>query len=470
MEQELLQKFRQSIANHTGLQIREQEREALEETLSSRAKTLQFSQPEEYYELLESGSVKGKAEWELLIALLTNQESYFFRDKGQFKILSEHILPEIIKSNRKHRTLRLWSAGCSTGEEPFSLAMLVDQLLPQRDGWDICILGTDIKEAALAKARLGIYSPWSFRLVEPGIQQRFFQEQPGGYKLDARICNLVTFRRGNLFKDKFPCVADGFHSMDLILCRNVFIYFEASAVSIVLDKFSQTLRDGGYLMTGHAELSTPNIKQLHPRILPGSVVYQRVSEPVNATQTQINTNNMSAIPQAVAGFKQAPSPAKRSTPSTIDSLVVKNISIEVAPSNAEEESKVHSYASLCRAALVAANLGQHEEATRLCRQAILMDAFAPASYNLLAHIAEEEGDSEEAERLLKKVIYLSPTFIPAYLELAALNEKEGDMIRARKMRAAALELLQTRELHSIVEPYELTAEQIIRQLQDESVG
>src|SRR4028118_1611340 len=172
MEHALLQRFQQLIATHTGLQIREQEREALGRTLLGRARALQLAAPEQYYGLLESGSAHGAAEWKQLIVLLTNQESYFFRDKGQFTLLQERILPELIKANRERRTLRLWSAGCSTGEEPYSLAILVDQLLPQRESWSVFILGTDIEEGALEKARRGIYSPWSFRLVKPLLQAR----------------------------------------------------------------------------------------------------------------------------------------------------------------------------------------------------------------------------------------------------------------------------------------------------------
>jgi chemotaxis protein methyltransferase CheR len=145
--------------------------------------------------------------------------------------------------------------------------MLVDLLLPQRQSWNIFILGTDIKEAALEEAQLGIYSPWSFRLVEPDLQQRYFKEQQANYKLDARIRSMVTFRQGNLFKDQFPIKAKGLFDMDLIVCRNVFIYFEWNAVSVVIDKFADTLRPGGYLMTGHTELNTRNVEKLQARVL-----------------------------------------------------------------------------------------------------------------------------------------------------------------------------------------------------------
>ena len=123
-----------------------------------------------------------------------------------------------------------------------------------------------------------------------------------------------------------------------------------------------------------------------------------------------------------------------------------------------------NYAALCLVAQAYANLGQHDEAVQRCRQAIAVDAFAPIPYSLLAHVAEEQGDGEEAKTLLKKVIYLAPSFIPAYLDLAALHEKEGDASRAKKMRATAFELLKALSPQTIVEPYGLTAQEMIRQL------
>jgi chemotaxis protein methyltransferase CheR len=495
MEQALLQRFRQLIASHTGLQIREQEREAFGKTLAVRIKALQLAQPEQYYQLLETGAAQGGAgesEWKQLIVLLTNQESYFFRDSGQFTLLRARILPELIKANREHRTLRLWSAGCSTGEEPYSLAMLVDQLLPQRNGWNICILGTDIKEAALEEARRGVYSPWSFRLIEAALQQRYFKEQQADYKLDARIRSMVTFRQGNLFKDQFPNVAEGFYDMDLVVCRNVFIYFEWNAVSVVIDKFADTLRAGGYLMTGHTELNTQNAGKLQARVLPGSVVYQRSADSAAATESVVTKHRVEQLPAPTVGQIITRSPqssqlASRSTQPTITPPTTrKGVAPDILQSLLEEVNTVfrnrgyaaaaeklehlllgepQNYAALCLAAQAYANLGRHDEAVQYCRRAIAVDAFAPLPYSVLAHIAEEQGDSEESKNLLKKVIYLAPSFIPAYLDLAALHEKEGDAIRAKKMRATALELLQTLSPDAIVEPYGLEAQEMIRQLE-----
>lgn len=500
MEHTLLQRFLQLIAAHTGLQIREQEREALGKTLAVRAKALQFRNLEHYYQLLKIDTQRAEAEWKLLIILLTNQESYFFRDKGQFKLLRERILPELIKANQERRTLRLWSAGCSTGEEPFSLAMLVDQLLPQRNGWNIFILGTDIKEAAVEKAQHGIYSPWSFRMVEPLLQQRYFREQQADYKLDMQILNMVTFRQGNLFKDEFPDVAAGLYGMDLILCRNVFIYFEGNAVSVVLDKFAETLRDGGYLMTGHAELNAQNSSRLQTRALPGSVIYQRLNNPPAATRSVATKNQAEPLPPLTpAIFSSAsaaplsqivtrlPQPAQSSTRSSItQSAKEQKVLGDAHPSLLEEAkslffnrfygtaaeriehlllSEPQNHAALCLAARAYANLGRHEEAAQRCRQAIAINALEPIPYSLLAHILEEQGDSEESKNLLKKVIYLVPSFTPAYLELGALYEKEGDLVRAQKMRATALGLLQALTPDAVVEPYGIAAQELIRELQ-----
>jgi chemotaxis protein methyltransferase CheR len=492
MEQTLLQRFQQLITTRTGLQIREQEREALSKILAARTRAAQLAGPEQYCGLLESGTAHGESEWKQLIGLLTNQESYFFRDKGQFTLLQERILPELIEANRERRTLRLWSAGCSTGEEPYSLAMLVDQLLPQREGWNIFILGTDIKEAALENARRGVYSSWSFRLVEPALQRRYFAQQRADYRLEARIRDMVTFRQGNLFKDEFPTASTGLFNIDLILCRNVFIYFKSSAVSVVLDKFARTLRNGGYLMTGHGELNAQDRGQLQVRELPGSIIYQRLSQTPAAPKfasTSAGAGSATAAPlsEIVAHLPHSPQPA---IPSTRTATTQPARAKEAAPtllSPQLEEAKTlfrqrsygacaeklehllriepHNYLALCLIAQTYANLGRLDEATHRCRQAIAIDTFAPLPYNLLAHIADEQGDSEEARNLLKKVIYLAPSFAPAYLELGALYEKEGDAARAQKMRTTALGLLHALAPDAVVEPYGLTSRELIRQLE-----
>ncbi|GGA50340.1 hypothetical protein CYANOKiyG1_69780 [Okeania sp. KiyG1] len=185
----LLQKFIKLIADYVGLQIREQDYDNLCDKIFMRIKSLKLSLPEQYYQLLKSQNKTSKNEWEKFITLLTVTESYFFRDRGQFELLKNVILPGIIKSKEasNEKVLKIWSAGCSTGEEPYSLAIIVQELIPNWKDWNILILGTDINEVALGKAREGIYSHWSFRLLEKQIQDKYFDKFQGKWKLKEQV-------------------------------------------------------------------------------------------------------------------------------------------------------------------------------------------------------------------------------------------------------------------------------------------
>jgi len=300
MNDVLMHQFIQLIWSHTGLRIREQDREALCKKIWARMKLLKLTVPENYYQLLQTGknqrnalgeSLRGEnfhleyreREWRELTLLLTIGESYFFRDQGQFELLKTHILPELIEHRKKSRyvegeakpSLRIWSAGCSTGEEPYSLAILIKELIPDCEQWNIVILGTDINSTSIEKAKLGIYDAWSFRMMERELQRRYFNQWQTNWKIDDQIRKLVTFRLGNLMKDHFPSLISNIHNVDILLCRNVFIYFDAKAISIVLEKFYNTLRPRGYFIAGHTELYGQNLGQLQTKFFPQSVVYQR---------------------------------------------------------------------------------------------------------------------------------------------------------------------------------------------------
>ncbi len=240
-------------------------------------KNLKLDFPESYYQLLTSLSADSAQEWQELVILFTNIESYFFRDQEQFSLLRNHIFPEIIKRkhNNKTKTIRICSSGCSSGEEPYSLAILLKELIPDLEQWNLMILGIDINQVALQKARTGIYSSWSFRKVDAEIKQRYFQIIDNEYHIDQQIKQMLKFQNLNLVKDPFPQQNSELREMDLIICRNVFIYFEASAIAKVLDKFYYTLQPLGYLITGHTELYSQNLSRFQTQVFPESLVYQR---------------------------------------------------------------------------------------------------------------------------------------------------------------------------------------------------
>ena len=506
MNETTVQNLIQLISTRTGLQIRVQDRKDLCKKIETRMKVLKLNTPEKYYQLLLGfnhqqdmttiGSNSDR-EWQELLALLTIGESYFFRDRGHFNLLKHQILPELIESKRKacHDTLekksslKIWSAGCSSGQEPYSLAILVKELIPDLSAWEISILGTDINPEAIAKAQRGIYETWSFRQVDPQIQKHYFQLRKLGWEIEPRIRRMVKFRCGNLLQESFPSPSADLHDLDIIICRNVFIYFNFEAIATVLEKFYHTLKPNGYLIVGHTELSGQNLSKFQLKAFAESIVYQRQSadsESKNKTnistlqslQKQAKTIKNSQIkPQIIVDNGLTKHQLSSLTTQPILPRLPLGSSTRSSQSNpdlapAEILFQAGEYSRAIQVAqtiiqqhpqyfdayyLMAqswANLGDYEQATQCCQQAIKTNNLSEKPYYLLARIAEEKGDLEQTKFLLKKIIYLAPESIAAYLELGSLYEKEGDCSRANKMLVAALELLKKLSPNCAIEPYD----------------
>ena len=362
----------------------------------------------------------------------TSGETYFFRDHGQIDLLR----------------LRLWSAGCASGEEAYSLAILVDILLPERDGWDILILGSDINQTALAKARRGRYGQWSFRMIPPELQQRYFQRKDDEWALDERIRSMVTFRTGDLTIGPFP--GGEWRDIDLILCRNVFIYFTVNTITAVADKLAASLSEGGYLLTGHTELLGHRMPNLRSRLFAEGVVYQRVAKtpyPPHPNLPPQAGEEVKKAPSsglsAAKGFK-APSPAH---------------------SAGEGRGGGTNKEDLLATAREFADRGEYERAEQTCLQAMAVTPLAARPYFLLAQLAQLRGDFTRAGELLDKTLYLDPYYVAAYLEQAALCERADNLPRAQTLRHAALDIVRTLPGDQTIEPYETTAAEIAQWLE-----
>jgi len=183
MEEALLKQTRDLIASRTGLLMRDQDDAMLHKVVAERVKVLNLSGVEQYCQLLESDAYI-RHEREEIATHLTTGETYFFRDSGQHVLLQNRILPELIERRKLKRTLRVWCAACSSGEEAYSLAILLDELMADQSQWDILILGTDINHSAIEKARQGIYTEWSFRGMSDERRQRYFHRHKDTWVLD----------------------------------------------------------------------------------------------------------------------------------------------------------------------------------------------------------------------------------------------------------------------------------------------
>ena len=299
--------FIRLVAERTGLKIRKNDQELFEESIVQRMQDLNIHSSEKYYSLLQSVNQESDEEWRNLIPAITNSESFFFRDKGQFKVLRTHILPEIIERQKKTKTLTICSAGCSTGEEPYSIAILLKQLIPDLAQWDIKILGLDINPIAIEKAQEGAYLSWSMRGLEDSILQQFFQQIDSTYYIDPEIRSMTTFKTQNLVKASLAALNTDGRGMDLIICRNVFIYFQDIAVQNVLNQFHRMLHPLGYLLVGHSELHGQNLDKFQIRVFEESLAYQRKMTHLSHTLQEL-TSVMEKNRQSMQELGQEPAP------------------------------------------------------------------------------------------------------------------------------------------------------------------
>jgi chemotaxis protein methyltransferase CheR len=276
MTDEEFRLIRDIIYSHCGLFFDSDTKYLLEKRLGRRLPLHQLKGFREYYHFLKYERRKDQ-EMSDLMDILTTNETYFFREAFQLKALTEEILPELkaVKEKKGEKTLRIWSAGCSTGEEPYTIAMLILGL-GCFQGWRVEIIGTDISQRVLQHSRKAVYGKSSFRTTEEHYIKRFFQEQDNGYKIIDEVRELVTISHLNLFDQNRLALLG---KMDVIFCRNVIIYFDQAAKKKIIESFYRMLHDGGYLLLGHSE-SLMNISTAFAlRHLKNDMVYQKPSPP-----------------------------------------------------------------------------------------------------------------------------------------------------------------------------------------------
>ncbi len=479
MKETLIQDFIKLISSYTGLQIRMQDHEALCKKIWLRIKILKLNSPEAYYQLLKSNGQESEKEWQELDLQLTTVETYFFRDRGQFTLLRENILPELIEQRQQQRSLRIWSAGCSTGEEPYSLAILIKELVPNYQNWNIFILGTDLNMEVLEKAQRGIYNPWSFRMVDNNLKKNYFLPYKNELKIDETIRKMVTFHHGNLVHDFYPSSLHHIHSMDLIVCRNVFIYFDNLSIATVLKKFYHTLNPGGYLLTGHTELHGQDLGQLKSIIFPESVIYQRSKNTKNLSRLyasnfsknlekpptsqehdwipdekidpqemrfSINSQNQIAeIPNTI--LNNHPLSALPPNVSTPKIYYPSQISINghakpvITPANLPSNQSTHTLTAKNHQEITqhkilieAEKLFQEEaypEAIKKAEEIIISHPSHFGAYSLLARAYANLGEYSKANHYCQQAIALDSFAVIPYYVLAHLAEEQGNIEQAK---------------------------------------
>lgn len=272
LSDDIFRLLRDLIHGYCGIFFDDGSKFLLERRLSRRLEQRQLGTFEEYYHFLRYDR-KRDEELILLIDNLTTNETYFFRESPQLRAFSEEILPELRQALGRRKTLRIWSAGCSTGEEPYTIAILLLESGDWWRDWQVEILGSDINQRVLHTARKGVYKKGAHRATTPEMQAKYFiEEDKGNFRIVDRVRKLVSFSYLNLLD---PFKTSLISNMDIIFCRNVIIYFDREAKKKVIGSFYDKLRDGGFLLLGHSESLINISNAFELRTLRNDMVYQK---------------------------------------------------------------------------------------------------------------------------------------------------------------------------------------------------
>lgn len=450
-------RFRDYIHQHSGIYLEESKTDSLRISLVTRATRLGFVDFEDYYRKL----VSDNTEFNELMNLVTINETSFFRFPQQFEALKNRVLPEIMGNKpATNRSFRVWSAGCSTGEEPYSIAMTLLDAGIEGLGWKGQVLGTDVSTKALSRAQKGVYAKRSVLSVPKEKLGRWFEPVAEGYRVRPQVRQMIDFGYHNLIKEPYPLSLMG--NWDVIFCRNVTIYFRLESTRRVVSNFFNSLNEGGYLFIGHSETLTsisdefeaveiggvflyrkPRSKRLFalgaPR--PQATVHRREEPqpvPVRPASTRSDAGRGPATDAPRAGkLPTAPAETPEEPPATLQQartyleeghpervLDIVGRLLERDPNDPEAH---------LLSAYVHADAGEYEQALEACHRALATNPLLPVARYILGIIYQRQGDLVRAVSELKKTIYIDADFALAHLNLANIYKSQ------RKWDAAARE-------------------------------
>lgn len=435
------------IAAQTGLHFPVERWDILGRSLALAAHEFGFEHFDEFTQWLISTTLN-KDQIKNLSSFLTISESYFWREQPIFLALTDHILPELVKSKKNDdRTIRLWSAGCSTGEEPYSLAIALHRTIANLNDWNITILATDISPKALSKAKSGVYSSWSFRNCPPWLKPNYFHKlENGQYEILPEIKKMVTFSNLNLAEAIYPSLLNNTHSMDIIFCRNVLMYFTEEWFTKISGNLFQSLNPDGWFVVASCELSSQLFPNLTSVNFPGAIVYRKgdkdfssawaippfdsVSEQTFAEIPEIQATSLAANDYSIANseFSTIVTPAHSDSTPQGPLPVPDN---QVFVTDTDPSFKIRQLA----------NLGNLPEALALCTKGIAADKLALSLYFLKASILQELDRSNEAVTTLRQAIYLDPDFVMGHFVLGNIYLRKGNVKDAKRHFKNVLDLL-----------------------------
>lgn len=468
-----------------GLHFPEDRRADLERILCETAPAFGFTDVVTFAEWLISFPLQ-KSHIERLADYFTVGETYFFREKASFDVLEEHILPPLIRSRANSgRRLRIWCTGCCTGEEAYSIAILLTRIIADWKDWSITILATDINSNFLKKALAGKYAEWSFRNAPAWLKECYFKQTADGYyEILPSIKRMVTFEQLNLAEDVYPSPFNNVYAMDMIFCRNVLMYFSPECAKKAVNGFYQTLTDNGLLIVSLTETITLSGSSFVAIRFRGTTFYQKLAKGGIAGEgvkgKQVGGEIKAVRNTGENGFQALRLPTVNRASSGLRKTFYRNVTKNHEGKRAGTKGPRTSYddalllfeqgryaeveeiisgwtdhelnnpKALTLLARICANQGKLDDAEMWCEKAIIADKCCAVNYYLLATIVMEKDLVEEAVSLLKRALYLDPHFALANFVLANLLMRSGKRKMSKKYLDNAFNLVSVRNSDEIV--------------------
>jgi chemotaxis protein methyltransferase CheR len=486
--------FAKFIARTMGLHFTPERLFELDQKMATVARSAGYDSSEQYQLWLMSAPLS-REQLDILARALTIGETYFLRDPVSYQVLEEQLIPDLITRRRAtEKSLRLWSAGCSTGEEPYTLAILLSRIISDLATWNISLLATDINPQALVRGRQGVYSPWSFRNSPAWLMDYFTKTESGRFEIVPRIRSLVRFDHLNLADDWTPGECGGTENLDVIFCRNVMLYFEPKQIERTMAKFHASLRDGGWLFVGPTEVDQRFLKGFTCLRFPGAFVLRKGGKQQETRPAQHPAGEArlrTGAPHSTQTWDGLTKPALPGTGDFIGSQEggriqdsplrgldeIRRGEPRVRPSSGAPEAAPRSAGTSCHAEVLAlyqaghyeqaasgvrvalesgpqpadtlalgaralANLGRLDEAREFCESAIAADRLSAQNHFLLSIILEHQGDLAAAASSLKNVLFIDHDHLLAYFALGNLFRQTGDDGESERNFANALRLLE----------------------------
>lgn len=482
---ELIVRLQAAVTQQLGWKYAEERSSDLMRGVTAAAKERGYNSLRSFVEELLTGPFSAE-NLDTLSKHLTVGETYFWREPQSLTIFKERVLPQLLATPRSaQKPLRIWSAGCSTGEEAYSLAILLCEALPKSERSHISVLATDINPVALQKARGGIYSKWSFRGTPEWLTSRYLHTQGDGtFQVIPEIRQMISFSALNLAASAYPAPWGNLESIGTIWCRNVLIYFANTQTSHVLSRFYRALEEGGYLIVAPCETARVGLSEFKRVTFPEMTFFRKQSAPQSRpalapTQTLSPSPKPAALPITSAPrplpSTHATSPTRATSPkppakvpfqpqgtSTSQPVAAKVALLSGASAVSGQESGASTTAeAVMETVRGTANTGQLERALHLAQEALVAYKLEPGLHYLAATILQELGRLEEATTALKKAVYLDSDFVLAHFALANLARRRGLSQEAERQLNTTLALLNRMPINApIPESEGLTAGQL----------